>query len=434
MKTKRILIAIAVALAGTSAYAVDFHGYMRAGVGGSGSGGGQQCFGAPGADYKFRLGNECETYTEAQFDQSLFKDKSGLEFKFSSMVNYVTTQSQDSESLKSSGNDIGLRQLWVGAVLPQMNNAMFWVGKRYFQRQDAHIIDFFYWDQSGYGAGLEDIDLKVMKGAITAFTYKSGNREMWRPDFRIYGLPLADFGSLSAGVTIFIDSSPTNVPKNQDRQEYSPLVNVQHSINLLGGRNKLTFQYGTGSAAPLNQYPQFDNTDKSKQWRVVEDLVVNATDKFSGALVFTYADYTQRYGVSAAAPNGDIYSSAKQWGVGARPVFNFTETMGVALDVGMNSVTPKYATASSGNNTDARTLWKVTPAFLVHPAPGPGGAFFTRPELRIFATYASWNDASQQGTSAMFGQSACPTNLAQGQVYGCEKSGITFGAQAEAWW
>jgi maltoporin len=221
-------------------------------------------------------------------------------------------------------------------------------------------------------------------------------------------------------VNVFIDSSPQNVAKNQNRQEYSPAFNVQHAINGLGGRNKLTFQYATGSAAPLSQYPQFDNTDKSKQWRIVEDFVANPTDQFSIAIVGTYADYTARYGGT------DASNSAKQWGAGLRPIFNFSEFTGIAVDAGMNSVTPK------NGNTSAQTLWKVTPAYIIHPAPGPGGAFFTRPELRIFATYASWNDATQK--AGIFGQNACPTNLAPGQVFGCEKSGLTFGAQAEAWW
>jgi maltoporin len=432
MTTKRILIAIAGALVATSALALDFHGYLRTGVGGSGSGGGQQCFANPGADYKFRLGNECETYGELQFDQSMYKDKSGVEFKFSSMLAYKAGQRVDYEALQPNGdnygqpNDIALRQAWVGVVLPQLSNAMFWVGKRYYQRQDAHIIDYFYWDQSGPGAGLEDIDLKLMKGAIAAFQDKNGagNRQIWRTDFRVYGLGLGDFGSLAAGVNVFIDSSAPHSGANADRQEYSPMFNVQHNINLLGGRNKLTFQYGTGSAAPLTNYAQFDNSSKSKQWRLVEDFVVNPTDQFSLAVVGTYADYTQRYSNAPGNVNAP-WNSAKQWGLGLRPVFNFTELMGIAVEGGMQSLDPS-------GNVKANTLWKVTPAFIVHPAPGPGGAFFTRPELRIFATYASWNTESQQ--AGIFGQGACPTNTAPGQVYGCDKNGLTFGAQVESWW
>ena len=34
-----------------------------------------------------------------------------------------------------------------------------WAGKRFYQRHDVHMIDFYYWDISGPGAGIENIDL-----------------------------------------------------------------------------------------------------------------------------------------------------------------------------------------------------------------------------------------------------------------------------------
>ncbi len=440
MNTKRILIAIAAVLGASSpAIAVDLHGYLRTGVGGSGSGGQQQCFQSPNTDYKFRLGNECELYMELQFDQTMYKDKSGLEFKFTAMPAFKTHQVEDAEALSKNygsnavselfgsahGIDIYLRQAWVGATIPQLNNALFWVGKRYFQRQDAHMIDFFYWDASGPGTGLEDIDLKFMKGAVSAFQNKNGDQQIWRTDFRVYGLALADFGSLSAGVNLFVDSSPSSSHPTPDRQELSPMVNVQHTLLALGGRNKLTFQYGTGSAAPLSNYPSFGRTDKSKQWRIVEDFVVNPTDKLSAGLVFTYADKTQLFSNDPANEFG-LWNSRKEMGVGVRPVYHLSELASVAVDAGYQQVKPK-----GGTDTDARNLWKVTPAFIVHPAPGPGGAFFTRPELRVFLTYASWNDASQR--DGLYGQGGCPASGSTSGPFGCNKNGVSFGAQVESW-
>ena len=81
---------------------------------------------------------------------------------------------------------------------------------------------------------------------------------------------------------------------------------------------------------------------------------------------------------------------------------------------------------------DPRLALQGRNPFLVHPPAGPGGRFFTRPEMRLFVTYASWNTESQQ--AGIFGQGACPANTAAAQVYGCEKSGVTFGAQVESWW
>lgn len=63
---RKLPIAVAVAVGTLSAptMAVDFTGYARSGIGWTGSGGEQQCFQATGAQSKYRLGNECETYAE----------------------------------------------------------------------------------------------------------------------------------------------------------------------------------------------------------------------------------------------------------------------------------------------------------------------------------------------------------------------------------
>lgn len=55
------------------AMAVDFHGYARSGIGWTGSGGEQQCFQTTGAQSKYRLGNECETYAELKLGQKYGK-------------------------------------------------------------------------------------------------------------------------------------------------------------------------------------------------------------------------------------------------------------------------------------------------------------------------------------------------------------------------
>ena len=45
----------------------EFHGYLRSGYGLNSEGGQQVAFEAPGADAKYRLGNEAETYGEFIF-------------------------------------------------------------------------------------------------------------------------------------------------------------------------------------------------------------------------------------------------------------------------------------------------------------------------------------------------------------------------------
>jgi maltoporin len=429
--TKAMLVVAAAALVlfAGAASAVDFHGYARTGVGGNSGGGGQVCFGEGSPltanGYKARLGNECENYFELELSQTLYRDKSGVEFMYDTMLAYQTRGSGSFESLKgdSSSGDIAWRQSWVGAKLPQIGGAMLWAGNRYYKRHDIHIIDFFYWDPSSVGAGLEDYDLGFGRFSLAVFQNRnSDNRTMWRPDIRLAGIPLWTDGSLELGVDLYLDSSKGVSNPNPDRQQVSPFATAEWTQgNILGGFNKLAFQYATGSAATMAQ-PNTDNGSGSKQWRVIEQFLMNMPPYWSGMASFTYADMTKRYGGT------NSYSSAKVWGIAARPVYHFNDYFKVQLEGAYQSLTPK----DNGTDNAERTLFKATLAPTVVAAPGTGGAFFTRPELRLFVTYASWNKAHQNEN--IFAQGSCATSGTSTGPFGCDTNGLTFGAQAEAWW
>jgi maltoporin len=431
IKKELIVIAAAlVALAAPEASAVDFHGYFRSGIGGNTKGGSQVCFQAPGNDFKFRLGNECENYAEWEFSQSLYKNKSGVEFVYDGMLAYVTgLAGPDFDPLISGGNTIALRQNWIGAKgLPFLGTgSMVWLGKRYFHRNDIHQIDFFYWDTSGFGGGLDDVPLGPAKWALSVFQNRfSDRRSIWRPDFRVYGIPIIPNGTLEAGVSLYIDSSNENASPatNDTRQNISPWLTVQWvQSDFLGGFNKLAAQWGQGSAANLNQSPVQNATSDQKQWRIVEHMVYQPTEAISGALVFVYQNKT------GPGVNGNLTS----WSAGIRPELHLADYFKIGADVGYTRVKPKDTTAGGGN-TDSRSLFKVTVAPTIVPLTGPGGAYFTRPEFRLFLTYATWNDAARvAGGIAGQPTGACSTATSN-SPFGCDTNGVTFGAQIEAWY
>lgn len=91
-----LAIAITAGILSAQAGAVDFKGYARSGIGWTGSGGEQQCFQATGADAKYRLGNECETYAEIKLGQEVWKD-ADKSFYFDSNIAYKTAQLNDWE-------------------------------------------------------------------------------------------------------------------------------------------------------------------------------------------------------------------------------------------------------------------------------------------------------------------------------------------------
>ncbi|HSN89632.1 MAG TPA: carbohydrate porin [Anaeromyxobacteraceae bacterium] len=420
---------LVVGLAATSASAVDFHGYFRSGIGGDLDGGGQVCYALPGAGYKLRLGNECENYGELQFSQSLYKDKSGVEFTYVGMLAYLTPGDQDYESLNAG--DIALRQNWVGATFPKWGNITAWVGKRYYHRNDVHIIDFFYWDPSGPGAGVENIDL-AGHGKLAIALLQNGRSNsgttVWRPDFRVETIPIG-FGTLDVGLALFYTSDRED--PGDDRQTLSPWFTIQHNMPILGGANKLAIQYATGSAAPMSPYPGAGSTSDSKQFRIVEHLMFQPLPKLSGSFVFVYESMENRYG------SANVWNNHSSWIVAARPAWSFSPNFKVSGELGYQSITSKNPADEAAGVDDAAGLFKLTIAPTFTPAPGPGGTFWTRPELRLFVTIASWNDAAQSDRTdagGIFGQGTCAATGTSTGIYGCDKSAVTFGAQVEAWW
>jgi maltoporin len=148
--------------------AFEFHGYARSGFGLNGLGGQQVAFRAPGADAKYRLGNEAETYAELVFVNNWLnpeREKDKAWFKTEVLVMAAT----DNLSSFDSSSSFKFREAFAqaGNLLPgYFREAKFWGGQRYYQRQDIHINDFWYLDMSGYGGGVEDIRLPRGKAAV----------------------------------------------------------------------------------------------------------------------------------------------------------------------------------------------------------------------------------------------------------------------------
>ncbi len=100
---------------------------------------------ATGAQSKYRLGNECETYAELKLGREVWKegDKS---FYFDTNVAYSVSQQNDWESTSPAFREANVQGKNLIEWLP---GSTIWAGKRFYQRHDVHMIDFYYWDISG---------------------------------------------------------------------------------------------------------------------------------------------------------------------------------------------------------------------------------------------------------------------------------------------
>ncbi len=402
MKTSILKIAplaAALTLAWGSASALEFHGYLRAGGGSSGKDGSQACFQLPGAYSKYRLGNECESYGELAFDHEVFEGKNGVKFNYHGRLAVITGQKQDFETLDNTDNNqIASREQWFEAKgLPFMNGASVWGGKRFYDRQDVHITDFYYWDTSGYGIGVEDLPVGNFKFSYALLRNGNGtDSATTRHDFRLKGIKIGDAGDLTVGLQL---NQAGNDAAGKDNN--GTALTLQHfKGGVFGGFTKTALMYGRGSANSLSlAYPDNSAGSDKKTLRIVHQTQAQFSPEWSGMVTAVYQNQKDNY---------------KWISAGVRPVYHLTDNVKIQAELGFDQVKP--------NNDSTRTLTK----FTIAPTLVAGRGFWARPELRVFYTYAKWNDAARDGWGGVAGGTS-------GQ-FGSDTNGHTIGFQVEGWW
>ena len=243
MKAKWLPLSAAVALAfaSVSASAVDFNGYMRSGMIYD------QYAGADDALNKNkvgRLGNETDTYLEIALGQEVY-NKAGVTMKLNIMMAYSGTSANDWENLSG-----GFRQANV-----EVNNVFglgetIWIGKRYNNRNDIHITDFYYWDVSGESVGVSGIDFG--KAGKLGFSVTRSDRSgintsrNYIVDLRLVGTDLG-FGSLDLGVDYALSAQTEQEELANDSHD-GAMITGQFTIPFTGetvsGFNKTIVQFG----------------------------------------------------------------------------------------------------------------------------------------------------------------------------------------------
>lgn len=419
-----LAVAVTAGVMSAQALAVDFHGYARSGIGWTGSGGEQQCFQATGAQSKYRLGNECETYAELKLGQEVWKegDKS---FYFDTNVAYSVSQQNDWESTSPAFREANVQGKNLIEWLP---GSTIWAGKRFYQRHDVHMIDFYYWDISGPGAGIENIDLGFGKLSLAATrssesggsgTFadrdKFGNRvyDNIVPndvfDVRLAGLETNPGGTLELGV----DYGHTNIPDDYSLQPGASkdgwMLTAEHTQSMLKGFNKFVLQYATDSMTSSGKgVPQGGsiNNDGS-MWRVLDHGAISLGDSWDLMYVGMYQDIDR-----------DNNNGTQWWTVGVRPMYKWTPIMSTLMEIGYDNV-------KSQRTSDRNSQYKVTLAQQWQA----GDSIWSRPAIRVFATYAKWDEKWGYNDSGVAYNDTSAKTFSRG-----DSDEWTFGAQMEIWW
>jgi maltoporin len=187
----------------------------------------------------------------------------------------------------------------------------------------------------------------------------------------------------------------------------------------MGGFNEVSAEFGYGGAANFSS--GIDRGTLSGGWmgRIVERATIQASPKLS-MMWSAVAQLDNR--------NGDLGgNTGNTWiSVGARPVFMTSKYTGIAVEGGFDFVKPESTSPNPDGGNGLGVLGKLTVAGLVRPA----ADFWARPELRLYVTAASWNDAIKGaggvGSDGNLAPSANP--------YANDNFGVTAGVQMESWW
>jgi maltoporin len=416
-------------------------GYLRGSFGASNQKGRMTCFklALPGGMLsKYRLGNECEVWGEFHLTTVVYADDDGAVASLHFMPTVYIPTTYIGYSPAGAVNAPDQYSTSTGAVLyfptlyadikgvPWLFGGTAWAGTRYYKREFVYISDFFYWNPSGVGAGIEDIKLgQDLRLSYAAFAVDGEPVSPGSPapalparidfgvrnDLQLRGIRPWQSGELQIGVQYIANYSDN--PASHGGWG----ATVQFVQKLLGGDNRLAVQYGRGGGTGFGTlarfyYPDFSVRHELSEWRfrALDVLTIQPADWLGTqvGLVFQRDDLgTGTAGIS------DWYSA------GTRVGWAFTKHAKLLGEAG-------YDRVKKQNGADAQYLAKFTGAVAITAAKG----FMTRPELRLFYTWATWNVPAAIATVDS-GQLYTNPDPVTG-VY--TLSGAIFGLQAETWW
>ena len=402
---------------------VRMHGYFRTGYGISSQKGRMVCFQVPGAPTKYRLGNECDQYGEFLFSAPAYVGEDGVvgtaNVQIAAYAPFsVGFGNQNSQNFTAAaggpgtGVGFGFSQMWFDFTnIGWLNGGVPWIGRRYYKRVDAHITDFFYWNPSGLGGGIENVDIAGMKLSYAAFVVDGPSVGVMgqpmvpvlpvqnvigiRNDVQLRGIPIYPDGELRVGLSAIVNHSASS---SNTHHGFSGVL--QHVHKVLGGANELAVQYGIGPGTGLGGVDALTNSSDVTRLRILDTFHFQPLPWLGGQLLFVY----QR---------DQFVAGSQNWlSAGGRLAFAIAEHAKLLVEVGHDNVKP--------SDMSARSLTK----FTIAPAIVAAKAFWSRPELRVFYTFATWNAASREA------------GIDSGDIFKAttKTNGSSFGIHAESWW
>ena len=426
-------------------HSLEFQGYYRYGYGWTNDGEPMPSFGAPGAPAKYRLGNEEVQGGEVVIDYRYYVDGIPTDSrKNETGSRFIQLQGRwdefqnirDIDKLFLEFSDDHTKESFIRLGNFLGDGTHVWFGRRYYDRQDIHMIDHFWLNVaqgSDYGGGIEGIELGGNKTVDVAvlYAYDDGARQApvdpTHDDIDSYMLDVR-----LRGYSFGPDSKLTIVGQIGYRPKYDAPIGVglaglkadskhgfglgaYHELkNVWGGRNRTGVMYRKGAAMVQNDFnsrapTELQGYDLDDAWSLEanNDLFVEMAPRWSlqWAAVARYED--------AGHPGFDQDTTGESilWlSTGIRPMFYIKPKLNLAWESGLDYIDNERIGAKG-------ILWKNTLALQFQQRPG----YFERPVFRLFVTHGTWSDDLKGA-------------IATNSEFMNHTSGFIFGLQVEAAW
>ena len=396
----------------SDALGIKLWGYGRGGFYAAAGGQPKGGYSLGGDLQKYRLGNEGDNYLEFGIGK-VFDLGGGMKWGTYYMPKVYNG---DSGTAQAYTEISGL------SFAPELS---FWAGQRYHRIQDIHIVDnWLMEDGDNYGAGVDGFGLgggaKLNVALHTqgnADNHNSDTNNGRRFNFQVVDIPVNPGGKLS--VTGALISG--KFAQGKDGGALGLLHN-QKDFLVNGLTNSVFVQASTGHASINGKFYNLDTAATApslvqdslgtvtlvpgtpagprpgaQQRRIVE--VMNwQVGKLGGQALLGY---------QTIRPDGG--STQKDLSVGGRVSYGIARNTKLLGEIG--------TTARKIEGQESQRLSKYTAAVAF----SPNTDFWNRPEFRVYATRATWNDAAAAANSGSFGR--------DGRTHA-----TMFGVQMEAWW
>ncbi len=410
--------AAALTLCAASAQAVeiagiDFSGYTRGGFYSSSAGAPRGGYSLGGDAQKFRLGNEGDHGIELGIAKT-FDVGGGQKMGIGYMP---AVWNGTTSTVEAYGTFSGL------SFAPEV---VFWGGQRRLRIQDVHIVDKFFADYGdNLGAGFTGLKVGAVTVGAALFSGDSFDNKGANPNrARRFNLDVGDIATNPGGdLHVTLTAVQGDFAYGGNGAGLS-LVHNQKDFLVAGLKHALFVQTANGHAGLNGQFSGLDAPGSTslvvgdggvvtqvtnpavpnpgqKSWRLVDSLNWQS-GRFGGQTVLAYQHATAEGG-----PTDGVVT--KDTSLGGRVSYAVTGNLKMLAELGV--------TSRSVTGQATQRLNKLT----IAPALSLGGDFWTRPELRLYATRVTWNDAAATAQSTSFGA-------------GGRTSSTLFGVQLEAWW